>query len=82
MDRKVKINYVDDCAFSKAPVGTIFTWCEVVYMKIDTVCDKEDTSEFYNAVRLEDGDLCLFEDDDALEDNFKFFTNVKEIIIG
>lgn len=80
MNRKIIINDELNVTFSNMPIGAIFTWCDEVYMKISTVSDEE-IEQCYNSVRLDNGELYEFDDDDSLTDDFKYFPNIKEILL-
>lgn len=80
MNRTVIINDESNITFSNIPIGAIFTWGSEVYMKISAVFDEE-TDHCYNSVKLDNGNLYDFDDDDSLTDNFRYFPNIKEIIM-
>ena len=78
MSRKIIINDERNVTFSKMPIGAIFTWDEEAFMKIGKVYDEE-TEQSYNSVKLDNGELYDFYDEDSLTEHFKYFPNIKEI---
>ena len=81
MKRKIVFDKPIGIDINKLEKGAIFLVDGDLYMKIDTVQDELD--DYYNCVRLLDGDLYLYDENDIGDFIFEYFPNLQNIkIVG
>lgn len=81
MKRKIVFDKPIRIDVDKLEKGAIFLVDDNLYMKIDTVQD--DFGDYYNCVRLLDGGLYFYGEDDIDDFIFEYFPNLQNIkIVG
>ena len=81
MKRKVIFDKPLSVDIDKLPSGAIFLVNDEPYMRIDEV--KDELDDYYNCVRLLDGGLYFYDENDIDDFIFEYFPNLQNIkIVG